>query len=71
MVWATFTGTYFREVCRGNNLYQILIVEGEYFARNILNPWVDQVETIFSCVDVSDNSIVNINKSVFGHLHTC
>ena len=71
MIGATFTSANLWEVCGGNNLDQVLVVKSEDLARNVLNSGVNKVETIFPRVNVSNDSIVHVDESVLGHLHTC
>ena len=71
VVGATFTCANLWEVRGGNNLDQVLVVESEDLARNVLNSGVNKVETIFPRVNVSNDSIVHVDESVLGHLHTC
>ena len=70
MVGAAFAGADLGEMSRRNNLDQILVVQGKNFAGNPLNSRVDQIESIFSGVDVPDDAVVDIDECVFGHLHT-
>ena len=51
-------------------MHEVLIVQGQNFARDSLDPGVDQVEAIFPCVDVSDDSVVYIDEGVFSLLDT-
>ncbi len=71
VIGATFTRAYLWEVRRRHNLDQILVIESEDLARNVLNSRVNQVQSIFSRVNVSNDSIVNVDESILGHLHTC
>jgi hypothetical protein len=71
VIRATLTCANLWEVRGGNNLDQVLVVESEDLARNVLNSGVNKVETIFPRVNVSNDSIVHVDESVLGHLHTC
>ena len=70
MIWTTLTRANLGEVGRRNNLNEVLIVQSQYFTRDVLDPRVDKVEPIFPSVDVPDDPVIDVDKSVFGLLNT-
>lgn len=58
------------EVGGRDNLNQVLVVKRKYLPRNVLNSGVNEVETIFPRIDVSDDAVVYIDKSVLCLLNT-
>jgi hypothetical protein len=71
VVWRALRSADRRVVGRGNHLDEVLVVKGQNLARDALDTWVDQVETIFTSINVGDDSVVDVDESVFSSLDWC
>jgi len=60
-----------REMSWRNNLEKVLVIKGKYLSGDTLDTRVDEIKSVLSCVNISNDSIVYINESIFGLLHTC